>query len=119
MIAFLLQWLVLSVAFWGTAQVLPNIEVKSFGSSIIVTAVYATLCFFVGWLLFAVFTIGTLGIAYILAFITWWIIGAMMLMLTDKLTSSFTVKNFPTALVASALIAIFNSIGHWAVGKVF
>lgn len=111
----LIKWLILSIAFWGTARLVPGVNIRSFGSSLIVSAIYATLCFFVGWVLFAVFSVGTLGVAYLLSFITWWIIGALMLKLTDKMTSRIEVKNFGTALVASAIIALLNTLGHWAV----
>ena len=115
MIEFLLKWIVLSAAFWGTAQLIPGVKIKSFGSSILVSAIYATLSLFIGWLLFAIFSIGTLGLGYVLAFITWWIIGAIILLLTDKLTHRFNVAGFGTALIASAVIAILNTIGHWLI----
>lgn len=115
MIEFLLKWIVLSAAFWCTAHLIPGVRIKSFGSSLIVSAIYATLSLLVGWLLFAIFSIGTLGLGYLLAFITWWIIGAIMLVLTDKLTTRFNVQGFSTALIASAVIAILNTIGHWLI----
>ena len=115
MIEFLLKWIVLSAAFWGTAHLIPGVKIRSFGSSVVVSAIYATLSLLVGWLLFAIFSIGTLGLGYILSFITWWIIGAIMLVLTDKLTDRFNVAGFGTALIASAVIAVLNTIGLWLI----
>ena len=111
MIEFLLKWIVLSAAFWGTAHLIPGVKIRSFGSSVVVSAIYATLSLLVGWLLFAIFSIGTLGLGYILSFITWWIIGAIMLVLTDR----FNVAGFGTALIASAVIAVLNTIGLWLI----
>ena len=118
MLHFILQWLVLTVAFWITSQVMPGVRVKSFGSAVIVAAIYATLSVLLGWLLFAVFSVGTLGLGYLLSFITWWIIGALMLLLTDKISSRFSVSGFGTALIASALIALFSAGGRWLIDAI-
>ncbi len=115
MFGLLLEWLVLSAAFFGTAQLLEGVKIESFGSSLVVTAIYATLNLFLGWLLFTVFAVGTLGLGYLFAFVTWWVIGAIMLMLTDAFTKRLSVKGFGTALVASAVISLFSSVGHWVV----
>jgi hypothetical protein len=71
----LLSWLVLSLAVWITAMILPGFHVKNFGSAILVAAIFGILNFLLGWLFFAVFTVLTLGIAWLLAFITRWIIN--------------------------------------------
>ena len=115
MIAFLIKWLILSAAFWGTAQILPGVKVKSFGSSIVVSAIFGLLSFFVGWFLFAFLTITTFGLAYLLAFLTWWVIGAVMLLMTDAMTDRFEVSGFGVAMLAALVIAILNSAGHWLV----
>src|SRR5690606_18571137 len=74
----LISWLVLSVAVWITAAVLPGFHIKSIGSAVLVAAIFGVLNFLLGWLLFAVFAIATLGIAWLLAFITRWIINAIL-----------------------------------------
>ena len=91
---FLLSWLVLSVAVWITAMVLPGVHVKNFGSAILVAALVGVLNFLLGWLLFAVFTIATLGIAWLLAFLTRWIINAIILKLADAMTDHLTIDGF-------------------------
>jgi putative membrane protein len=115
MVAFLIKWLILSAAFWGTAQILPGVKVRSFGSSIVVSAIFGLLSFFVGWFLFAFLTITTFGLAYLLAFITWWVIAAVMLLFTDALTDRFEVDGFGIALLAALVIALLNGAGHWMV----
>ena len=62
----LISWLILSVAVWVTAAVLPGFKVKDFKSAIIVALIFGLLNFFLGWLLFAVFTVATLGLAWLL-----------------------------------------------------
>ena len=66
----IISWLILSLAVWVTAAVLPGFHVKDFKSAIIVAAIFGLLNFVLGWFLFVVFTVATLGLAWLLAFIT-------------------------------------------------
>ncbi|MBN1239857.1 MAG: phage holin family protein, partial [Gammaproteobacteria bacterium] len=59
-VELILSWLILSVAVWITAAVLPGFHVKSIGSAVLVAAIFGVLNFLLGWLLFAVFAIATL-----------------------------------------------------------
>jgi putative membrane protein len=115
----LLSWLVLSFAVWVTDAVLPGFHVKSFGSAILVAAIFGILNFLLGWLLFAVFAIATLGIAWLLAFITRWIINAILLMLTDKLTDHLKIDGFGWALGGALMMSLIGTIGEWAVRSTF
>lgn len=116
MLNFILNWVVLSAAFWGISYLMPGISVKSFSSSFLVAAIYAVLSAIVGKIFFVLFGVMTLGLGWLLAFVTWWIIGAIMLVFTDKLTSKFEVANFKVALVGSALMAVMTAIGQWVIG---
>lgn len=89
----ILSWLILTLAVWLTAMILPGFHVKGVGSAFIVAAIFGILNFLLGWLLFAVFTVATLGIAWLLAFITRWIINAILLKLTDALTDRLTIDS--------------------------
>jgi putative membrane protein len=115
----LLSWLVLSFAVWVTDAVLPGFHVKSFGSALLVAAIFGTLSFLLGWLLFAAFTIVTFGIAWLLAFITRWIINAILLVLTDKLTDHLEIDSFGWALGGALMMSLIGTIGEWAVRSVF
>jgi putative membrane protein len=115
----LLSWLILSFAVWVTDAVLPGFHVKSFGSAVLVAAIFGILNFLLGWLLFAVFTIATLGIAYLLAFITRWIINAILLVLTDKLTDHLKIDSFGWALGGSLMMSLVGTLGEWLVRSAF
>lgn len=116
MTTFLLNWLIVSVAVWLTATLVPGVKVKSFGSAVGVAAVFGVLNYVLGWLLFAVFAIGTLGLGYLFAFITWWVVDAILLKLTDALSDAIKIEGFFSALLASAAMAMFTAVGHWLVG---
>jgi putative membrane protein len=114
----LLSWLILSFAVWLTDTILPGVRLKSAGSAILVAAIFGLLNFFLGWLLFAVFTVATLGLAWLLAFITRWIINAILLKLTDALTDHLTIDRFSTALIASLMMSAIGTVGEWLVTSV-
>lgn len=116
MTGFLLNWLIVAAAVWITSAVLPGFRVKNFWQAILVAAVFGLLNFALGWLLFVVFGIGTLGIAWLLAFVTWWIIDAIVLKLTDVFLGGFEIDGFLWALLGAAMIAGVTSLGHWAIG---
>jgi putative membrane protein len=114
-VSILLSWLVLSLAVWLTAAILPGVHVKNLVSAVIVAAIYGVLNFLLGWLFFAVFTVVTLGIAWLLAFITRWIINAILLMLTDELTDHLKIDSFGWALGAALMMSVLGTLGEWLV----
>ena len=115
----ILSWLILSVAVWLTAAILPGFHVRDFGSAVLVAAIFGVLNFLLGWLLFAVFTLATLGIAYLLAFITRWIINAVLLVLTDKLTDRLHIDGFGWALGGALMMSVIGTVGEWLVRAIF
>jgi putative membrane protein len=112
----LLSWVILSVAVWATASVLPGFHVKDFKGAVIVSAIFGLLNFFLGWLLFLMFTVVTLGIAWLLAFITRWLINALLLMLTDRLSEHLKIDSFGWALGGAFVISAVATVLGWVVG---
>jgi putative membrane protein len=110
-----LSWLILSFAVWLTGAVLPGFHVKGAKSALIVAAVFGVLNLLLGWLLFTVFTVATLGIAWLLAFITRWIINAILLMLTDKLTDHLKIDSWTWAFGGALTISAIGTVGEWLV----
>lgn len=111
----ILSWLILSLAVWITAVALPGFHVKSFGSAVLVAAIFGVLNFLLGWLFFAVFTIATLGLAWLLAFLTRWIINAIILKITDAVTDRLTIDSFGWALGGALMMSALGTIGEWLV----
>jgi putative membrane protein len=114
-VSVLLSWLVLTLAVWLTATVLPGFHVKSLGSAVLVAAIFGVLNFLLGWLFFVVFTIATLGLAWLFAFITRWIINAILLKLTDALTDHLTIDSFAWALGGALMMSAIGTFGEWLV----
>lgn len=117
--SLLLSWLVLSFAVWLTAVLLPGFHVKSFISAVIVAAVFGVLNFLIGWLLFALLTVVTLGLAWLLAFITRWIIDAILLIVTDRLTDHLKIDSVGWALGGALMMSVIGTLGEWLLRAVF
>lgn len=113
MTSFLVSWLVLSVAVWATAKLLPGVELEGFASSFFVAAIFGLMNFLFGWLLWLAFGVLTLGLGWLLWFITRWFVDAVLLKLTDGVLESFRIRSFGTALLAALLMSGFGTLGEW------
>lgn len=111
--SFILSWLILAVAVWVTAEVLPGFHVKSFGSAILVAALVGLLNWLLGWIFFAVLAVATLGLALLFAFITRWIINAIILKIVDAMTDHLTIDSFGWALGGALMMSALGTIGEW------
>ena len=111
--SLLLSWLVLTLAVWATSAILPGFHVKDFKGALIVSTIFGLLNFFLGWLLFAIFTVATLGLAWLLAFLTRWLINALLLMLTDRLTDHLKIDGFGWALAGAFVISVVGTVLGW------
>ncbi len=113
LIGIVASWLVLSVAVWFAATILDGVTVKDTASVVVVAALFGVLNFFLGWLFFVVFAIGTLGIAALLAFLTRWVIDAIILKIVDGMTDRISIDGFGSAFLAALIMAFVGSVGHW------
>jgi putative membrane protein len=109
----LITWLIITLAVWITAMALPGFHVKGFTSAILVAAIFGVLNFLLGWLIFAVLAVATLGIGLLLAFITRWIVNAILLKLTDALTDHLTIDGFRWALIGALMISVISTVAEW------
>jgi putative membrane protein len=111
----LVSWLILSIAVWLTATILPGVHLKSARSALLVAAIFGVLNFLLGWLFFAILTIATLGLAWLLAFITRVVINAILLKFTDALTDHLKIDSFKWALGAAVMMSAIGTVGQWLV----
>ncbi len=75
----LLHWLVLAVAFWLTAMVVPGFRLKGIGDAIVVAAIFGIVNYLLGTILYWTIGIATLGIGLLLSLITHWFVNAVLL----------------------------------------
>ena len=108
-----LSWVGLSAGFWLTAQLVDGFRVNGVKGALVASAVFGILHHAIGWLIFTVIGLGTLFLGFVFAFVTRWIVSAILLRLTDRLTQSLEIDRFRTALVASAVLSVLSALGDW------
>lgn len=111
----LLSWLVLSISVWVTAGILPGFRVNGFAGAVKAAAIFGILNWLLGWFIFVVLGIATLGIGFLLAFLTRWIVMALLLKFTDALSSSLKIKSFGTAIVGALLISGIGTLAEYGI----
>lgn len=117
--SLLTSWLILSVSMYLTAVLLPGFHLKSFGKTFVVAAIYGVLNLALGWLLWTVFAIGTLGIAVLLAFVTRVVVNAILLSITDALSDTLKIDSFGWALGGAAVMSVLMTVGERTLGSIF
>jgi len=119
-VELLVSWVVFALSVYAVAALLPGVRVSGVGSAFVVAAVFGILNVLIGWLLFAVLGIATLGLGFLFYVITRWVVTSILLKITDALLDSFYIKNFfPTALIAGALIALLSTFLERALVALF
>jgi putative membrane protein len=109
----IVSWLLLSAAVWVTALVLPGFRVQGFGGALTVAAIFGLLNWAIGWLLFFMIGLGTLGLGFLLAFVTRWIVDAILLEITDWITKRLEIRSFGWALAAALVMSLLGTAGEY------
>lgn len=116
MFDILLSWLILSVAFYVTAALLPGFELRGGArGAALVAALFGVVNWLIGWLLFVILGVVSLGLGFLLAFITRWVVNAILLKIVDAMSDTLKIRSFGTALIGALLISSFGTLGQWLV----
>jgi len=108
-----ISWLSLSLALFVTSLLVPGFRIDGPKGALAVGAVFGVLNWGIGWLLFGIIGVSTLFIGFVFAFVTWWIVNAILLKITDALSNSLSIDRFSTALVASAVLSLVSAAERW------
>lgn len=120
-----LQLLVSSLVMLALSKIIPGFEIKDFKTSILVAIIFGVLMVFSGMLVTPlsfltnglasllkdiplIGTVANIG-ARVLMFLINFIVGSIMLCITDKFLSGFKMRSFSVGIVAAFLIALINS----------
>jgi putative membrane protein len=110
--SIVISWLILSFIVWLTAMVLPGFQVKGFSGALVVAAIFGAINWLLGWFLYVVIGIATLGIGFLLSVITHWFVDAILLSMTGALTDNLKIKNFKWALLGALVISVLSAVVH-------
>jgi len=111
--SLLVGWLTATLGLWVAARVLDDVRLASFGDAVWAGALLGVLQWALTGPIFVLLGIGTLGIGFLLWFITRWIAAALVIMLTSRLSSRFDVRGFFPALITAFIVALTGSVVRW------
>jgi putative membrane protein len=108
---WLVVWMIYALAFWVTAVVVPGFKVDGFAGAVVAAGIFGVLNWLLGTFLFVLLGFATLGMGFILAFLTRWIVNAIVLKLADAVSARLSIRSFGVAFVAGLLITFLAELG--------
>ncbi len=114
----LLSFVVLLVSLFVAERLLDGMEIKGgLGSYALVGLIFGVLNAILGPALYVAIGIGTLGIGFLLAFITRLVATAIVLKIVSALSERLKVRDFSTAFLAALLMSVTTGICEIIVDK--
>jgi putative membrane protein len=108
LVRVLIAWLLSAAAFLGVSKILPGFRIGSFGTALVVAAVYSVLYVVLHFILFQVLWILTIPLVILTLGIIFFVVNAVILWLTDKVVEDFDIDRTATLLMAAVLLTIVN-----------
>jgi putative membrane protein len=106
----LIAWLLSAAAFLGVSKILPGFRIGSFGTALVVSAVYSILHIVLHFILFEVLWILTIIPVILTLGIIFFVVNAVILWFTDRVVEDFDIDNTATLIMAAVLLTIANWI---------
>lgn len=109
---WLIQLLVNALVLILASKIMSSVEVRSFGTAIMVAILIGVIGWLIGWLLTFVLNVATLGIFYFtgLSFIIRIIVNGIVIEIVDKLSKGFNTKGFMPSIILAILIALAGAL---------
>lgn len=104
---FILHLLLDAAVIFGLAYLMPQIDVKNFGTALLIAFLLAVLNFFVGRIIQFPLNLVTF---FLFTGLVRLVVTALMLKLIDKFMDSFTIAGFWPALVIAVAVAVAGSL---------
>ena len=108
-----LAWITSSLGLWIASKTLKDVKLGSDSDALWAGALLAVLDATLSWLITVVIGIGTLGLGFLLWFITRWVASAIVIILASNLSSRLLVRTFPAALVTAFIVSATGSVLRW------
>lgn len=113
MISLLLSWLMAALSLLLADRLFSGVRLQGgIVSALWIAAIFAVLRFLLGWLLFGILGIATLGLGFIFHFVTQLVVAAVVLKLTSALSTRFAIDGFLPALGAAVLMALAGEVAR-------
>ncbi len=109
MTRFLFHWLVIAVALWVTAYIIPGVEVSSWTA----LAIAAVVLGFVNAIVRPIFVILTLPITVLTLGLFYLVVNGFTFFLASKVVPGFEVSSFWWAIVGALVVSLVS----WFIGS--
>ncbi|MGZ5243476.1 MAG: phage holin family protein [Bacteroidia bacterium] len=115
---FIISLVINAVIVLIAAYILPKVEVRNFGSALLVAFLIGIFNWLIGWLLGGVLHIATLGLFALLGlgFIIKVIVSAIIIKIVDAVVPGFKVHGFTNALILAIIIAAISALADYFMG---
>jgi uncharacterized membrane protein YvlD (DUF360 family) len=108
-----IPWLSAALGLWVASKTLRGVQLGSAGDALWAGALLALLNWLLHWLVFVVLGIATLGIGFLLFFITTWVASAIVIQITAGLSSRLRVDGFINAVLTALIVAGAGVVVRW------
>lgn len=109
---FIAGLLISAIAFVVGAKIMSSVQVKSFGSAVILALVMALLNGTLG----AVFNFLTAPLNWLTLGLFSFVVSAVLILLASKILDGFHVRNFWSALGLAFVVSFVSWLIHWITG---
>ncbi len=107
----LISWLAVGIGLWLADKFIADFEVTGdWTSYALLAAVLGVLEFLIGWLLFVILGVVSLGLGFLFGFVTRLVVSAIVLKIADALSSRLTIRGFTPALLGALVIALASGV---------
>ncbi|ADB39476.1 phage holin family protein [Spirosoma linguale] len=103
----ILHLLLDAAVIFGLAYLMPQVDVKNFGTAILIAVLLGLLNFFLGWIIRFPLNLVTF---FLLTGIVRIVVTALILKLIDSFMDSFTIVGFWPALVIALAVAVAGTL---------
>jgi putative membrane protein len=111
MTRFLIHWLIIALALWVTAYILPGVDIGSYQA----LAIAAIVLGLVNALIRPILTILTLPITILTLGLFYLLVNGFTFLLASKLVPGFTVHGFWWAVLGALVVSVISSfVGAFA-----
>lgn len=112
MINWILHILIDALVLLLAARIMPKVEMRSFGTSLMVAFAVGILSVLIGWLLEFVLNVATLGLFYFtgLGIIIRIFVNAILIEIVDRMSKGFNTVGFLPSLWLAIILAIAGTV---------
>jgi uncharacterized membrane protein YvlD (DUF360 family) len=111
----IIGWAGASLGLFVASRVLAGVRLRSFADALWAGALLGILHWALHGVIFVLLGIATLGIGFLLFFITTWVASAIVVLITAKLSARFDVDGFINAVVTALIVSAAGVFVRWLI----